>query len=487
MRYASIIAFIIVLFGGTLFPPTTSEAFPKDIVWEESKSLPPFEVPLMSSLSKLQKASLFDMLSQSEISMEVKCVGIFNFSVEKRVAEKRALNACKDLKKTAPYLNYYIGTREGTQIELGGVEIAFGEIVQDEYFSDSPAAAPVPFGRYYSDQTDAISGFQIKPIYFVPSDVEDLYKDIDGTILGYINEGTELLESRLGNSFAIDTTSEGVLDIGYIRSVYSEAEMLSMIRNGGILKLLEGTDFEVDSGKNKKLIMFFIESDSSSKGFCGMAHIGSTTPGITSISGGCDSKVVPEFDAYPSIVWVHEAFHQLGVKHNTDPCDLMYGKLTQETSSVCANGNYKVIDPNNEFYINNDFSGVDMNKLDVWREPNLVSSHDRNECRILSEAGLPAGDAYYCKTGTSHLIMKGDSFSKELEPVLMIYKDSKWSEMESLETGNAADLTARELGLFCSPKPWAAYKVQVLSPQINWYKWVIGTKSNAPFKVIFQD
>jgi hypothetical protein len=128
-----------------------------------------------------------------------------------------------------------------------------------------------------------------------------------------------------------------------------------------------GTDFERDSKGSDKLIMLFVESDFSIRGFCGMAHIGSSHPGVTSISGDCDNKVTYEFDSYSSFAWVHETFHQLGVEHNLIPCDLMYGGFSEESPRYCGNGQAIVIDPNNELYINSDNSGVDINKLNVWK------------------------------------------------------------------------------------------------------------------------
>jgi hypothetical protein len=185
--------------------------------------------PFSSELSEAEKGQILDILPYSIASDHARCVGLFVLPIEKGLAERRALKVCSELTNRSSYLSFEVGVRKGELSSYGKVEVSFSKESSESLSLISP---PISEKRYFFDQIDTISGFQIKPIYLVPSDREDLRKDMDGTITAYLEEGNYLLESRLGDSFAIDTDPRGLFDIGFISSPYNEKDMSAMIQKG---------------------------------------------------------------------------------------------------------------------------------------------------------------------------------------------------------------------------------------------------------------
>jgi hypothetical protein len=60
--------------------------------------------------------------------------------------------------------------------------------------------------------------------------------------------------------------------------------------------------------------------------------------------------------------WVHETFHNFGVNHNTDPCDLMAGD--DGKGNIC-NGPFN-IDASRTKYVGASIFGVNILTLKVW-------------------------------------------------------------------------------------------------------------------------
>ena len=179
-----------------------------------------------------------------------------------------------------------------------------------------------------------MTGFQVKPIYVVPSDGVDHSYDKNGYIASMLDEGNVFLNAQIGRTIPIDKNGTGY-DIQYLKSKYTTAYIQSEFldpSNGITEQLLAEINPLKNPGLNRKDFIFFIDVNGLNQGVnCGSGE----TPGVAavvSIGKGVDATGQTctgkshGLNNFATHTWVHELFHNFGVNHTlNDPCDLMHG------------------------------------------------------------------------------------------------------------------------------------------------------------------
>jgi hypothetical protein len=140
------------------------------------------------------------------------------------------------------------------QIKLIKLFVAILSIALCLNVSIGPANASE--GRSETDRKDALTGFQIKPVYLLPSDAPDMGDDTNGVIASMLDEGNAYLESDLGRSFPVDRTAAGNYDITVIRSSYSLNDFLYSELD--LRKVLHESKLLSKKVLNRKIYVFFI-------------------------------------------------------------------------------------------------------------------------------------------------------------------------------------------------------------------------------------
>ena len=210
---------------------------------------------------------------------------------------------------------------------------------------------------------DTVTGFQVKAIYVVPSDGTDHSYDTNGVITSVLNDGLAYLRSQLGLEVQIDSTFRGY-DIGYMKSSKSSQYFLSTA--GSYSQLLAESLVLDTPGANRKNYIFFVDTDTViNPGYCGEAP----RPGMAAVVAiglaEC-GKPTNHFNNYASQTWVHELFHNFGVGHVPDLCDLMTGGQIVE-GPLCPSLQLHTIDAKRNMYVGKDTYGADISRLRVWK------------------------------------------------------------------------------------------------------------------------
>jgi hypothetical protein len=324
--------------------------------WSSRQWITKFSTLKQRELSVSQKRVLPNLFPALYSSLSIKCVGLHNKQISQNVAAARALVTCLELIKMYPHLSYEVSSRQTKAKIERNVYVRTGSI---QYPKSSDLS-----NRSYENKEDVLLGLQIKPIYLLPKGTRDLEKDVNGTISRYLDEGASFLAAHTGRTLKIDRDQKGNYDIGFIQSSYTEKEILDLSENGFLSWLDNGTNFEADDPKNAgKIFMLFLESDTTFRSYCGLAMLHGAA--FVSASGVCAAPHIG-FTSYASLMWVHEFMHQIGVQHNNDPCDFMYGiELGVRELTYCSDVKKKV-DPENKYYINSNYSGLDIMKYDIW-------------------------------------------------------------------------------------------------------------------------
>lgn len=258
-------------------------------------------------------------------------------------------------------------------------------------------ALEVSTDRVSADLPDTLNGFQVKAIYVVPSDGTDNSYDTNGLITSVLNDGQAYLREELGLEVQIDSTASGY-DIGFLKSSKSSQYFLST--TGSYSELLRESNVLESPGSNRKNYIFFIDTDTViGPGFCGEAP----RPGMVAVVAiglaEC-GKRTNHFNNYASQTWVHELFHNFGLSHVPDICDLMTsGQLID--GPACPALQRHTIDAKRNLYVGKDTYGVDIARLRVWKgsteNANLIA-----DC-LVTPTGQVGADGLkfsYCPTGT---------------------------------------------------------------------------------------
>jgi hypothetical protein len=341
--------------------------------------------------------------------------------------------------------------------------------------------------RTTTDQPDTISGFQIKPIYVLPSDAVDSFADTNGTISQLLDEGSALLKSNLGVVWPIDKTKYGY-DIQFFRSSYT-SDQLKSFGSGINTKIAQDASIFNDLGANRKHYAFFVQlsnlgGDSIGEGDkCGWGN----TPGLIATvalsgSGECGSPF-RQMTSWVSKTWVHEVLHTLGVQHTTDdPCDVMY----PEGSSLCTGD--VTIDRSRTRYFGSANQGVDISTLRVWDGYTLNTSLIAGcEVARLSPYTRPDGLSFViCPTGSKVIGPTQYCYSGAFSPALQEFVQGTWV---SLGDGSRySSPWGSEVDWACSAGytgPWIVVKHP--QPGQSMYRWMINGIEKERFNVFWQN
>lgn len=326
------------------------------------------------------------------------------------------------------------------------------------------------------DQSDLVMGFQVKPIYVVPSDGVDHSYDTNGYIAGILNEGNKYLHDQLGLQVPIDRTSTGY-DIQYLKSHLSTADF-QRETNLAVTLLTESMDLD-NPGLNRKDYIFFVDVNILSDKACGVGG----TPGISAviaIGGQCAAKV-HTFSNYAAWSWPHELIHNFGVTHTlNDPCDFMRGS---ETPGICPATSKITIDKNHTRYVGSSAQGRDILKLRVWEGRTSKRSLQAN-CFLNPVPRADGMNYAYCPTGTQAVGALTSCWSSITSVTLQEFLRGAWKDLGP--------------GRPC-PDPWGLYinckctvdstapakLLTVLAPKISLYRWMVNGSEGERFKLIW--
>ena len=339
--------------------------------------------------------------------------------------------------------------------------------------------------RVSEDQPDSFDGFQIKPIYVVPSDGEDRKYDINGYIADALTEGNAALKLGIGQEFQIDSIGSDY-DIQFFRSSYSR-DYLSKSSSAGD-ELMKEMKIADKFGLNRKDYVFFIDVD----GFkydtaCGYAGI----PGRISVVAVGPSKsgsltcVGPSLQLknYVAHTWVHEVFHNLGVEHTTnDPCDMMRGASTNYCSTSWT------IDKDRNRYVGSDKQGVNVLSLRVWKgyvaDQNLRASCDLFYSTVSRSDGLRYA---LCPTGTQVIGALTYCWSSIRSIELQVWKNNAWTSLG--EGSHYNEPWGKSVSWKCNNSnytaPWK--QITVTTPGIQKYRWMVNGTESEQFNIIWQN
>ena len=166
-----------------------------------------------------------------------------------------------------------------TLTKLGLCTVRASQSGSEFYEAAQPVDASITISdtRVTSDQSDAVTGFQLKAIYVVPSDGTDHSYDTNGYIAGILDEGNVYLHSQLGLQIPVDKTGVGY-DIQYLKSNLPTSYFLTASDLTEKL-LAESHDLE-NPGINRKDYIFFVDVGLLVDGkACGIG----ITPGMSAV------------------------------------------------------------------------------------------------------------------------------------------------------------------------------------------------------------
>lgn len=205
-----------------------------------------------------------------------------------------------------------------TDAEIGAFVAALGE-------SPAPAVpgtatVPVaPGGRAERDRPDEKTGGQVHAFYVLPADAADRQLDTNGTIAGWIQEGSDWLKGASGGHTLRYDTIGGQPDITVFRSKLTAAALKA--RGKDLLNTLDDEVRQAGHNDPLKVNLYFYE--------------GTHVDGMAGHGGGMAAVVYLPTSTVTQWTVVHEIFHALGAvpecapnratdAHVTDnPLDLM--------------------------------------------------------------------------------------------------------------------------------------------------------------------
>ena len=350
--------------------------------------------------------------------------------------------------------------------------------------SDLQISIAVTSNRVTTDQPDAFTGYQIKPIYVVPSDGIDHQYDINGYLTKIMDEGNNFLQSQIGVKFQIDKIASGY-DFQYFKSRLNMSYMLSASNLQDDLYTEMG--LAENPSLNRKNYIFFVDVDSLKNGSaCGYA----SRPGflaVVALGGGgntsygsCTSKS-GQINNFTSLTWTHESFHNLGVEHTSDDsCDFMRGT---------GNCNSKwTIDNTHTRYVGSEVQGVNVLSLRVW-EGHTSDQNLRASC-ILNHSGIVRRDGMryaLCPTGTQVIGALNYCWSSINSTELQVMQNGNWV---SLGNGNFYNAPwGKYINWSCSNSSYSApwMQITVTIPGIQKYRWLVNGRESEQFMIYWQN
>lgn len=348
-------------------------------------------------------------------------------------------------------------------------------------------------GRELADFPDTITGFQIKPVYVVPSDGVDNLSDVNGYLAGILDEGNNYLSGQINQTVPIDRTAKGY-DIQYLKSQYST----EYLRTHESAKDPSASDAAVlmteikameNPGENRKDYIFFLEVPGFDAQYCGLA----ATPGMIAVvalenvsdTQTCRGASAAPFDNYTSKTWIHELIHNFGVEHTpNDSCDLMYGG---GAAGPCASPDGITVDKSRSLYVGTSSSqGPDILGLRVWSGKTNDQSLKAN-C-LTAPVARTDGVAYaYCPTGTRNIGSLTGCWQSVNSVSLEELVDGAWV---SLGAGSYFtkfwDGDLPQIFCFDPNSSLSVYKqVTVEAPGIHHYRWVANDRIFGEMNIIW--
>ncbi|MEK7293324.1 MAG: M12 family metallo-peptidase [Actinomycetota bacterium] len=370
-----------------------------------------------------------------------------------------------------------------TLIQIGSCTVQASQGESNFYQPATAAKISITISDTYvtSDQIDAVTGFQVKAIYVVPSDGVDHSYDTNGYIAGILDEGNRYLREQLGLQIPIDKHSAGY-DIQYLPSKFTTAQIQAS--ESRIEDLLAESMALEDPGLNRKDYIFFVDVDGFSGGtYCGWAGI----PGIAAVVAIGDGKTrctvaSRNFNNWAAQSWVHELIHNFGVEHTLDTsCDLMKGK---ETAGTCPTKTNITIDRERSRYIGSSTQGQNILSLRVWE-----GYTDRLDLEaICSLDPIPRADGFnfaYCPTGTQTIGPLKSCWSLITSVTLQEFKDGQWTSLGS--GSGSSNPWGSKIVWKCNNSSYAAPSMQltVTTPGTSLYRWLVNGTESEQFKVIW--
>jgi hypothetical protein len=328
---------------------------------------------------------------------------------------------------------------------------------------------------------DILTGYQIKPIYVLPSDSSDRFLDQNGDIASYLTEGREYMRQQLGRTVQVDLNSSGY-DILFFRSRYTKTELMGMTYNASTV--LEEIGLLNNPGPNRKEYMLFIDVPYFDDGtvYCGRAQ----RPGLTAVvavglggtpGGGSCNASSRNLKSYATHIWVHEFFHNLGVQHTEDStCDLMRG------SGGCSAD--WTIDKERTRYVNSDSQGVDIMSLRIW-EGSLDNLNLKSNCLLpYSRISRSDGQRYaYCGIGSQQVGALQYCWSSLRTVELQQLVGSNWVTLGM--GGVSSSPWGSNVSWECNNYSAATKVITVMTPGVQRYRWVVNSSSIEEFTIIW--
>lgn len=336
--------------------------------------------------------------------------------------------------------------------------------------------------RVSADLPDTVVGFQVKAIYVVPSDGTDNSYDINGEITMVLNDGLAYLRDQLEQEIQIDSTAKG-FDIGFLRSSKPSSYFLST--PGSFAHLLSESKVLEAPGSNRKNYIFFVDTDTIiDSGYCGEAP----RPGmvaVVAIGRGECGKQTNFFTNYASQTWVHEIFHNFGVDHVPDSCDLMTSGEVAD-GPTCPPGQLHTIDVNRNIYVGASTHGADITKLRIWK------GFTENKGMIADCAVTPTNEVdsegfkfSYCPTGVQTIGPASYCWTNVESVSLEHLVGGSWV---SLGVGTTATQPWGErVDWKCKGSDFSAPTIQISVdlPGVVRYRWVVNGKVAEEMKIIW--
>ena len=337
------------------------------------------------------------------------------------------------------------------------------------------------------DRKDVIQGFQIKPVYLLPSDAPDMGDDTNGVIAGLLDEGTAFLESELGRSFPIDRTATGTYDITTIRSSYSQDDVLNTKLD--LRLILHESKLFTPKVLNRKIYVFFIPTDViyteslESGEACGLGQI----PGNVSLVAyaGLCGNAGHQFSSWSAKTWVHEVFHNLGVDHTSEVCDLM------TNDPDCPYGEVETIDQNGLLYAGASVYGPDILNQGVWN--GMTKPTQKNQpygCQaIYSSDQDKKADFFTCPIGKRKIGSGYYCWDNPKRAQLQELRKGKWTQVKKISVKMRNQPWESESGWGSCYKGDEAPSAAVTRKSAGavTYRWVVDGYPDKKFKVVWQN
>jgi len=374
----------------------------------------------------------------------------------------------------------------GTNLSLlnvGRCDVKASQSSSEFYDAANPVIVSTNIASLRSsvDLPDTLSGYQIKPIYVLPSDSMDRFLDQNGDISSYLAEGREFMRQQLGRTVQVDSNASGY-DILFFKSGYTRTELMGMTHTGSIV--LQEIGLLNNPGPNRKEYMLFIDVPYFDDGsvYCGRAQrpglVGVVAVGLGSTPGGgsCNGSS-KNLKFYATHIWVHEFFHNLGVEHTEDStCDLMRATGTCSTDWT--------IDRERSRYVNSDKQGVDIMSLRIW-EGSIDNLSLKSSCLLpYSRISRTDGQRFaYCGIGSQQVGALQSCWSNIRTVELQQFVGGSWVTLGM--GGVSSDPWGPNISWSCNNYSAATKVITVLTPGVQRYRWVVNSSLMEEFTIIW--